>query len=453
MEVLHARCAGLDVHKKSVVACRVHTRPTGHKQQEIATFATTTPELLRLLAWLQEWACTHVAMESTGEYWKPVYNLLEGHVELLLVNARHIKAVPGRKTDVRDAEWIADLLRHGLLKASFVPPPPQRDLRDLTRQRTKLIEERARVINRLQKVLEGANIKLASVATDVTGVSARAMLQALIAGPADPAAMAALAKGCLRKKRQELEAALTGCVREHHRFLLTTHLSHLEYLEKQIAQFDQRIATQIDQMAPAAAPPEEPVSPQSADGSPTASQPEGCRPSPPPQPASYREAIALLDPIPGINVAGAETILSELGNDMGHYPSAAHAASWTGVAPGNYESAGKQYGGKAPPGNRALRKALVQAARGAIRTKESYFGAFYRRVKARRGEQRAVVAVARALLVVIYHVLLRQKPYEELGADYFDQLNRESRAQRLVKRLDQMGYDVRISARPTAAAA
>ena len=451
MEVIHARCAGLDVHKKSVTACRVHTRPNGHKEQAIATFETTTPGLLRLLDWLREGGCTHVAMESTGEFWKPVYYLLEGHLDLLLVNARHIKAVPGRKTDVKDAEWIADLLRHGLLKASFVPPRPQRDLRDLTRQRTQLVEERARVVNRVQKVLESANIKLASVATDVTGVSARAMLAALIAGPADPAQLAELAKGRMRTKREELEAALTGHVREHHRFLLTRHLAHMKFLDGEIEQYNHQIAAQIDAMtAPASSPPEAPAAPPSADSSPADER--RSRFAPPP-PAAYRQAIAWLDPVPGINREGAEAILAELGTDMRQYPSAAHAASWTGLAPGNYESAGKRYSGKTPPGNRALRKALVRAARGASRTKDSYFGALYRRVAARRGDKRAVVAVAHALLVVIYHLLLWQKPYAELGADYFDQLDRERTANRLVKRLERIGYQVTIEASPTLAAA
>jgi transposase len=447
MELLYPRCAGLDVHKKSVVACRVHTLANGHKHQETATFGTTTPELLRLLDWLQEWECTHAALESTGEYWKPVYYLLEGHLQLLLVNARHIQAVPGRKTDVKDAEWIADLLRHGLLKASFVPPRAQRDLRDLTRQRTKLVEERARVVNRVQKVLEGANIKLASVASDVTGVSGQAMLKALAAGQADPTVLARLARGRLREKRAELEAALTGCVREHHRFLLTQHLEHLEFLDERIASFNQRIAAQIDQMAapPAAGSGSDapPVPPASETSCPGAALP----------PLSYRAAVALLDPIPGLDVVAVEKVLAELGTDMRQYPSAAHAASWTGLAPGNYESAGRQKGGKLPPGNRALRKALVQAAHGAIRTKESCFGALYRRVKARRGVKRAIVAVAHALLVVIYHVLLRQEPYQELGADYLVSKHPDRTADRLVGRLTKLGYQVTITRCPEAAAA
>jgi transposase len=451
MDVLYPRCAGLDVHKKTVVACRVRPGATRPKEQEIATFETTTPQLLRLLDWLREWEVTHVAMESTGEYWKPIYYLLEGHFELLLVNARHIKAVPGRKTDVLDAEWIADLLRHGLVKASFVPPRAQRDLRDLTRQRTKLVEERTRVVNRIQKVLESANIKLASVATDVTGVSAHAMIQTLIAGQTDPAVLAELARGRLRGKREALTAALTGCFREHHAFLLTTHLEHLQFLEEQIEQFDQRIGAQMAAMGPpppSASPPQAPESQAVAEETTRAHR----SPGEPPPPATFQGAIRLLDPIPGIDVRTAEKILAELGTDMRQFPSASHAASWTGIAPGNYESAGRRYSGKTPPGNRALRTTLVAAARGAIRTRGSYFGALYRRIAARRGDKRAVVAVAHALWVVIYQILLWQKPYEELGVGYFDELNRENTAKRLITRLTRMGYEVSIQEQPTAAA-
>jgi transposase len=453
MDVLYPRCAGLDVHKKSVVACRIHTVGNGHKNQEIATFGTTTPELLRLLDWLRAGECTHVAMESTGDYWKPVYYLLEGHLELLLVNARHIQAVPGRKTDVKDAEWIADLLRHGLLKASFVPPRAQRDLRDLTRQRTKLVEERARVVNRVQKVLESANIKLSSVATDLQGVSARAMLEALVAGQADPATMAELARGRMREKREALVAALTGCVREHHRFLLTTHLEHMEFLDEQIAQFSQRIAEAIEELSGPPDPPHEPPRrPEQAAGPDAAArerEPQGGSLPPP----SYRQAIRLLDPIPGVAVAVAEKILAELGTDMRQYPSAAHAASWAGLTPGNNESAGKQRHGKTRPGNQTLRKALVQAAHGAIRTKGSSFGALYRRLKPRRGKKRAIVAVAHALLVVIYQVLRRQEAYEERGADYLDRRQPEKTAKRLMGRLEQLGYHVTIQTQPTTVAA
>jgi len=453
MELLYPRCAGLDVHKKSVVASRWITHRSDPLVKETVTFGTTTPELLRLLDWLREAGVTHVAMESTGVYWKPVYYLLEGHVELLVVNAQHLHRVPGRKkTDVVDAEWIAQCLRHGLLAPSFVPPRAQRDLRELTRERATLVDEQARVRNRIQKVLESANIKLSSVATDIGGVSARAMLKAFIAGNTDPNALAELARGKLRKKLAELPAALTGHLREHHRFLLRQHLSHLEFIEQQVLQFNQQIAVQI---AALSAPPAPPSPPAGAEGEARDEPPAGDRRlrHEPPPPISYQGAITLLDPIPGIEREGAEAILAELGTDMRQFPSAAHAASWAGLAPGSRESAGKRKGGKAPPGNKALRTALVRAARGAIRTKGSYFGALHRRICARRGDKRATVAVAHALLGVIYHLLLWQEPYQELGEGYYDTRDRGRAAQRLVERLTRMGYEVTITASPASAAA
>jgi transposase len=452
MEVLYSRCAGLDVHKKTVVASRWITDPNGSVVKETATFGTTTPELLRLLDWLCEAGVTHVAMESTGVYWKPVYAILEGHMAVWVVNAQHLHRVPGRKkTDRIDAEWIAQCLRLGLLTPSFVPPRAQRDLRDLTRTRAKLVEEQSRVLNRIQKVLETANIKLASVATDIGGVSAQAMLREIIAGDADPHALAELARGRLRDKLDELPAALTGLVREHHRFLLTKHLAHREFLAEQIACFDKQIATLIERMSPPSPP--SPAPP--AEGEPGAGEEgEACPPrGEPPRPLSFEEAIPFLDPIPGIDPEGAEAILAELGTDMEQFPSAAHAASWAGLAPGMRESAGKRKGRKAPPGNTALRTALVRAARGAIRTKDSYFGALYRRICIRRGDKRAIVAVAHALLTVIYHRLLWQTPYQELGAGYYDQRDRKKASQRLIERLKQMGYEVTITTNPAAAAA
>jgi transposase len=448
MELLYPRCAGLDIHKKSVVACRIYTPEKGPPQRETRTFGTTTRELLALLDWLREWGCTHAAMESTGEYWKPVYNLLEGHLELLLVNARHVKNVPGRKTDVGDAEWLADLLRHGLLKASFVPPKPQRQLRAFTRQRSNLVAQRAMVVNWLQKVLEDANIKLASVATDVTGVSARSMLAALIEGQASPEAMAELARGRMRSKREALAAALTGFVDEHHRFLLSQHLTLMDFLEEQIEQFNQQIAAHLEALS-SPAEPLEPTNPSP----PGSAAPEARRRLVPEQPPTYRQAVVLIDPLPGVDLKVAEAVLAETGTDMRRFPSAGHLTSWAGVSPGNHESGGKRYSGKTTPGNPALRKALVQAAHGAIRTQGSYFGALYHRLASRRGKKKAIVAVARALLVVIYHVLLYQEPYRELGGNYFDERKKDTVVHHLVRRLEKLGHKVTLALAPAGAAA
>jgi transposase len=432
MEVIYPRCAGLDVHKKTVVACVMHTQRNGRKRQETRTFGTTTDELLQLLAWLQGWECTHVAMESTGVYWKPVYNILEDHMEVLLVNARHVKNVPGRKTDVSDAQWLVELLRHGLLRGSFVPPREQRHLRDLTRQRSKLVEERAAVVNRVQKVLEDANIKLASVATDVMGVSGRAMLAELIRGQADPATMAELARGRMRTKREALTQALTGRVKAQHRFLLEQHLIHIDFLDEQIELFSRQIAWQIDQMS---ALPEYAVPVPSTNETESAEQQELL---------TYARAIELLDTIPGIDRWLAEVLVAEMGIDMRRFASEKHLASWAGVAPGNNESGGKRRSGKTPPGNRYLRKGLVQGAHGASRKKDSYLKSKYHRIAARRGKKRATVAVGHSILVSAFHMLSRIEPYRDLGGDYFDQFKREFVANHLVRRLQKLGYQVLI---------
>jgi transposase len=435
MEVIYGRCGGLDVHKKTITACRVHTKPNGHKEQGTVTFGTTTAELLRLLDWLLEWECTHVAMESTGVYWKPVYNILEGHVEILLVNAHHVKQVPGRKTDVSDAEWLADLLRHGLLRGSFVPPRCQRELRDLTRQRSSLVREKAAVVNRLHKVLEDANIKLTSVVSDVMGVSARAMMEEMVAGQTDPPTLSELARGRLRNKRQQLEEALVGRVRDHHRFLLITHLTHIDFLEEQIEHFSRRIAAHMEHQPPFLSA----ASSENATADLTGHDGGGL---------SYAEAVELLDTIPGIARWLAELIVAEIGIDMSRFPSARHLASWAGVAPGNHQSAGKQRSGKTPPGNRVLRKGLVQAAHGAKRRKNTYLAAQYHRIAARRGRKRAIVAVAHSIVVIIYHVLSRREPYRELGGNYFDERKRESVANRLIGRLEKLGYQVALTTQP-----
>jgi transposase len=445
VEVIYERCAGLDVHKKTVVACRVVSKGSGRKEQETRTFGTVTAELLEMVDWLTEWECTHVAMESTGEYWKPVYNLLEGQVEILLVNAGHIKAVPGRKTDVGDAEWIADLLRHGLLRASFVPPRPQRELRDLTRQRSNLVRERASVMNRLQKVLEAANIKLASV-TKTGSVSAREMLEAMVAGESDPVALAGMARGRLRAKRSQLEQALTGRVSAHHRFLLESHLQHIDFLGKQIERYSAEIAARMEQNdlasdRPLNGPGETAPGPDKVPHQPEA--PEGRENT-----LSAVQAVALLDTIPGIDRWQAEVILAEIGLDMGRFPTAAHLASWAGVAPGNNESAGKRRSGKARPGNPTLSKTLVLAANAAARGKNTYLAAQYSRLAARRGKKKAIVAVAHSILVIVYHLLSRQEPYQDLGGNYFDERKRESVTNRLVRRLEKLGYHVALASKP-----
>jgi transposase len=400
MQVMYERCAGLDVHKKTVVACVV--TPEG---QEIRTFRTMTVDLLGLSDWLLVCGCTHVAMESTGDYWKPVFNMLEGTCEVLLVNAQHVKAVPGRKTDVKDAAWLAELLQHGLLRASFIPPVAQRELRDLTRYRSTFIRERTTLVNRVQKLLEDANIKLAAVASDIMGVSGRTILAALLAGHADPQALADLAKGRLRSKRDQLAKALDGRVKAHHRFVLTELLCQIDSLEETIARFD----TQIQEIS-----------------------------------TPFEAAIGLLDTIPGVARPTAEMIVAEIGTDMSRFPSADHLAAWAGVAPGNHESAGKRTSGKTRQGNRFLRTVLVQAAHAAARTKSTYLSAQYRRLATRRGKKRAIMAVAHSMLVMAYYMIQRQEPYREAGGDFFDRLQPEDTARRLVKRLEHLGYHVTL---------
>ena len=405
MQILYTHCCGLDVHKKTVVACLLITDCAGRTRKEIRTFSTMTQDLLALGDWLRAAGCTHVVIESTGVYWKPVYNLLEGQCEILVANAQHLKVVPGRKTDVRDAEWLAELLRHGLVRASFVPPTAQRELRDLTRHRTTLVAERARIVNRLQKVWEDANLKLAAVATDVMGISARAILEALLAGESDPHALAALARGKLRAKREQLEQALTGRLRPHHCFLLTEHLRHIDYLDEAIAHFTEEIAKRLH---------------------------------------AEEEAIELLDTIPGMSRRSTEILLAEIGSDLTRFPSAKHLASWAGMCPGNHESAGKRKSGKTRKGSRWLRQVLIEAAHGAAHAKQTYLAALYRRLAARRGTKKALVAVGHAILVMVYHVLMRRVPYHDLGPNYFDERDRRAVERRLVRRLKALGYKVEL---------
>ena len=402
MEILHERCCGLDVHKKTVVACSI--TPDG---RELRTFSTMTRDLLALAEWLEARQITHVAMESTGVFWMPVYNLLEDSFTVLVVNARHIKAVPGRKTDVKDAEWIAELLRHGLVRGSFIPDRPHRELRQLVRHRRTLIRERSQIVNRIQKVLEGANIKLSSVASNVVGVSGRAMLEAMVQGTVDPHALAALAKGRLQDKKPALESALQGLMGAHQRFMLASHLRILDSLDQEIGLVDEEVA---NRMGP------------------------------------FEGAISRIDEIPGVGLRAAQDILAEIGLDMSRFGSAARLASWAKLCPGNNESAGKRKSGRSGHGNVWLRATMVEVAWGASRTKKSYLSALFHRIAARRGAKRSALAVAHAILVIIFHMLTRETGYQDLGPNYFDERSRESIVRRSVRRLENLGYRVTVEA-------
>ncbi len=403
MEVTYPRCAGLDVHKKTVVACVMtpETRVT-------KTFGTMTADLLQLGDWLLDHQVTHVAMESSGIYWRPIYNLFEAlDLQLLVVNAQHIKAVPGRKTDVKDAEWIAELLRHGLLRASFIPDRPQRELRDLTRHRRSLLQQRSRVVNQIEKLLESANIKLSAVASDVAGATGRAILKALVEGNTDPLALADLAKGTLRAKRGELALALRGLMGDHQRMLLQTLLRQLDFLEGEVAILDAEVARRL---------------------------------------APFEEVIQRLDRHPGIGRRSAEDILAEIGTEMSRFPTVDHLCSWARVCPGNDESAGKRRSGRTGHANRWLRAALTQAAQAAARKRGSYFQAQYGRLAARRGKKRAIIAVAHAILIDIYYMLSRQTEYQDLGNVHFDRIDLNRTKNRLVHRLEGLGFKVALEA-------
>ncbi|MFQ6025939.1 MAG: IS110 family transposase [Dehalococcoidia bacterium] len=401
MQVIHERCAGLDVHKKTVVACVITPQ-----KQEIRTFPTMTQDLLQLADWLTDQEVTHVAMESTGSYWKPIYNLLEDlDFTLLVVNAQHMKAVPGRKTDVKDAEWIADLLHHGLLKPSYIPDRDQRELRELVRYRRSLIQERARVIHRIQKVLEGANIKLDSVMSDITGVSGRAMLQALSEGTEDPAELAALAKGRLRSKIPDLKVAAQGLMGPHQRMMLGIQLQHLDFLAHQIEQLDQEVVKRMQ---------------------------------------LQEEAIECIDGIPGIGRRTAEEVLAEIGPDMSRFPTAGHLASWARLCPGHNESAGKRKNSSTGRGNPWLRSALVEGAWVAARTKDTHFSTKYRRLAARRGKKRAIIALAHMILKIVYHLLQDKTEYRELGSNHPDQRNSLRVVRTAARRIEDLGYKVTI---------
>jgi transposase len=406
MQVVHERCCGLDVHKKTVVACVLLGAGAGVRK-EVRTVPTMTGDLLRLGDWLASLGVTAVAMESTGIYWRPVYNLLEEGRAITLVNAQHIKAMPGRKTDVRDAEWLADLLRHGLLRPSFIPPRPIRELRELTRYRAALVGQHTAEVNRLHKVLETANLKLTSVATDVLGVSARRMLAALVAGEEDAGVLAELALGKLRAKLPELRRALEGRVKPHHRLLIEHLLVHLDFLEAATAELD----AEIDRLV-----------------------------------APYAEATALLLTIPGIGAVTAATIIAEIGADMTRFASAKHLASWAGLCPGNHQSAGVRRHVKTNQGDAWLRGGLGEAAWAITHTKDSALAAGFHRLARRRGKPKALVALAHRLLRVIYHVLRTKTPYHELGADYLERQDADRLQRQYVRRLEHLGFVVTLTA-------
>lgn len=412
MQILVERGCGLDVHQATVVACLLLVGKDGRVQKQMRTFGTTTRELVSLREWLLGNGCTHLAMESTGVYWKPVYTILEGALEMVVANAQHVKKVPGRKTDVKDAEWLADLLCHGLLRSSFVPPKPIRELRDLTRYRRKLVQSQAAERNRLLKLLESANIKLASVASDVFGVSGRLMLRALIEGKASPQEMAELAKKQLRKKIPELELALEGRVEEHHRFLLKLQLDRLESVEKDLEVLEQRMQQKLE---------------------------------------PYTAQQALLDEIPGVDWTLAAVIIAELGVHMSVFDNVSQLASWAGVCPGNNESAGKRKSSRIPKGNVYLKSALVEAANSAAKAKGTYLRDKFYRLKARRGYKRAAVAIAHKILTAIYHMLSQQVSYNDLGDLYLDKLNKHHLTRNLIHRLERLGYTVTLTLQEKAA--
>jgi transposase len=404
MEVLYPHCAGLDVHQQTVVACARIATEEGVAQQ-VETFETTTQGLERLRDWLATYGCTHVAMESTGVYWKPVWHVLEGSFALVLAHAAHIRNVPGRKSDVNDAMWIADLLAHGLIRGSFVPPTPVQELRDLTRTRKQLVREVAQHTQRLQKTLEDANIKITGVISDILGQSGRALLQALIAGETDPERLVQLTTGRLKAPRAVLVEALRGRVRPHHRFLLKLHLDQIDALQAAVREVEARIGESTE---------------------------------------PYRAAVELLDTIPGVNPTAAHVILGEIGLDMARFPTAAHLISWAGLCPRNDESAGKRRSTRVRKGAPWLKTTLVQAAWAAVRTKGSYLRAQFLRIKARRGPMKAILAVAASMLTAAYHMLRTGAVYEDLGELYFDTRDRLKLVHRLVRRLGDLGVRVEL---------
>ena len=407
MRVMNERCAGLDVHQKTVVACALMGSAGSDPELERRTWTTTTSQLLELGDWLRERGITHVAMESTGTYWKPVWAVLEGQFDLTLCNAAHVKQVPGRKTDQRDAEWIADLLRHGLLKKSFVPPQPQQDLRELTRYRAQVSADRSAVSNRIRKLLEGANLKLGSVVSDVMGVSGRRMLEAIVEGETDLEKLADLALGQLKHKREQLIEALRGRVRDHHRTMLRLELAQWRFLDALVMELEKVIETSL-------------------------------RP--------FAEAVELVKTIPGFSDVSAAATVAEIGAGMEQFADAGHLASWAGLCPGNHESAGKHYSGKTRGGNIWLKRILCQVAWAASHTRNTYFTALFRRIAAKRGKKRAILAVAHSILVTLHALLKNRQTYQDLGIDYFDQKNADGLKRYCLRKLEALGHKVTLEA-------
>ena len=405
MQVVHERCAGLDVHKEVVVACVRSSEASGEVRRVVRRFATTTRRLLELADWLRAAGVTHVGMEATGVYWKPVWHVLEGEFELVLANAAHIRNVPGRKSDVNDATWIADLLAHGLIRASFVPPGPIQELRDLTRTRKQLVRESVQHKHRIQKVLEDANVKLGTVVSDMFGLSGRKMLRAIIRGQTDPARLAALGSERLAASQQQLAEALEGRVTLHHRFLLKQHLDMIVYLEKTVARVEAQIEVALE---------------------------------------PFRPAVERLLTIPGVSDTAARVIVAEIGMDMGRFPTAGHLLSWAGLCPGLHESAGRVMSRRLRKGAPWLKPVLVQSGWAAARKKNSYLQAQFLRLKSRRGPKKAVVAVAASILSAAYHLLRDEAPYRDLGAHYFLRVDQDRKAHRLARQIRQLGYEVEI---------
>lgn len=412
MQVIYNRCAGLDVHSVTVVACVIITESDGALKKQTRTFGTMMRDLLELGDWLKSQQVSRAAMESTGSYWKPVYNLLEGQLELLVVNAQHIKAVPGRKTDVLDSEWIADLLRHGLLRGSFIPPKPQRELRELVRHRANLVGRRAQSVNEVRRTLESTNIKLGNVVSDITGVSASEMLASILAGQSDPAVLAELARGRMQQKKPLLQKALEGKVEAHHRLILSQLIADIASYDEQITEVTEMIAARL---------------------------------------AKDQELLDRLDQIPGVNQRVAQVIAAEVGTEVDRFPTDRHLMSWAGVCPGNNQSGGRRRCSRIKAGNRSLRSALIEAANAAAKKKNCYLRVMYQRLASRRGNKRALVAVARTILQSAYFMIKGGLAYQDLGADYFDRRDPEGLARYLARRIEKLGFAVALQAVPKAA--